>query len=167
MARAFVQTNMKEKIPRYMKKEIDLYVRWAATDGGYQYPHPLPNLIVEVIHQSAGGSGIQNIQNYVESRMKELAERHRDFWGEDKLSPRTEGNGWIETPPVLYGLFIVNTTLLVVTIDPAKGPKAFVSFQVEVNFNKQNQGVWNAITVAIVACLARDDMVARQRYFEK
>lgn len=150
-----------------MKKEIDQYVQWAATDGGYQYPHPLPNLIVEVIQQSAGGSGIENIQNYVESRMKELAERHRDFWVKDKPSPGTGRDEWVETPPVLYGLFIVNTTLLVVTVDAAKGPKAFVSFQVEVNFNKQNQGVWNAITVAIVVCLARDDMVARQKYFDK
>lgn len=165
--RAFVQTNMKEKIPGHMKKEIDRYVRWAAMDGGYQYPHPLPNLIVEVIDQTVSGDGIQSIQDYVENRIKDLAERHRAFWRRDNHSPPAGRDAWIEPPPVLYGLFIVNTTLLVVTVDPAKGPKTYVSFQVEVNFNKQNQGVWNAITVAIVVCLARDDMMTRKKYFEK
>lgn len=156
MARAFVQTNLKEKIPRHMKKELDRCVQWAATDGGYAYPHPLPNLIVEIIDLSIGGA---EMASYMQGRLRALAEQHRGFWWGD--------GGWTAPPPVLYGLFIVNTTLLVLTVDPAKGPAAHVSYQVEVNFSKQNQGVWNAITVAIVVCLARDDMVSRRGYFEK
>ncbi|EXF76280.1 hypothetical protein CFIO01_05362 [Colletotrichum fioriniae PJ7] len=63
-------------------------------------------------------------------------------------------------PPVIYGLFIVNTSVMVLTIDSAKeGDKACVSYQVEVGLSKNYQAVWNAITIAIVVCLARDAMM--------
>ena len=56
---------------------------------------------------------------------------------------------------------------MVLTADAAKPPKdMFISYQVEVGFNKKDQGVWNAMTVAIVVCLARDQMVARKEDFE-
>lgn len=164
MTRAFVQTNIKEKIPGRMQKELDRYLRWAATDGGYKYPPALPNLILEVIDV---GNGSAEIANYMQDRLKDLAQKHRDFWRRDKNSDPGMKGPWIHQPPVLYGLFIVNTTLLVLTVDPAKGPSAHVSYQVEVNFSKQNQGVWNAITVGIVVCIARDDMMARKKFFEK
>jgi hypothetical protein len=70
-----------------------------------------------------------------------------------------------EPPPVLYGIFIVNRTVVVLTIDPAKGKRAYVSLQVEINFQRRNQGVWNAITIAIVVCMARDEMIQRKKYF--
>jgi hypothetical protein len=159
-----VQTNQKEKIPSYMKKELDQFVRWAARDGRYAHPHALPNLIVEEVETSVGGAGIAD---FMQSRLRELADEHRNFWGKGKISPKAEGEDRVgRPPPVLYGLFVVNTTLLVLTVDPSKGPQAHVSYQVEVNFNQRNQGVWNAITVAIVVCLARDDMISRLEYFE-
>ncbi|OHE94304.1 hypothetical protein CORC01_10351 [Colletotrichum orchidophilum] len=69
-------------------------------------------------------------------------------------------------PPVLYGLFIVNTSVMVLTIDSAKeGEEAYVSYQVEVGFSKNYQAVWNAITIAIVVCLARDAMMDMKDYF--
>lgn len=163
-ARAFVQTNQKERVPGHAKRELDRFVRWAAADGDYAYPHHLPNLIVEVIDLSIGGT---EIANYMQNRLKMLAEQHREFWLKGK-DPLAIGKGpWTERPPVLYGLFVINTTLLVLTVDPTKGPEAHVSYQVEVNLNQRNQGVWNAITMAIVVCLARDGMVARKKYFEK
>ncbi|TQN67506.1 hypothetical protein CSHISOI_07937 [Colletotrichum shisoi] len=69
-------------------------------------------------------------------------------------------------PPVLYGLFIVNTSVMVLTIDSAKeGDEAYVSYQVEVGFSKRYQAVWNAITIAIVVCLARDAMIDMKEDF--
>jgi len=73
---------------------------------------------------------------------------------------------YIEPPPVLYGIFIINRTVVVLTVDPAKGKRACVSLQVEINFQRRNQGVWNAITIAIVVCMARDEMVRRKGCFE-
>ncbi|KAK1963355.1 hypothetical protein LY78DRAFT_584878 [Colletotrichum sublineola] len=69
-------------------------------------------------------------------------------------------------PPVLYGLFIVNTSVMVLTIDSAKEEKkAYVSYQVEVGFSKRYQAVWNAITIAIVVCLARDAIMDMKECF--
>ncbi|MBE3042385.1 hypothetical protein IMZ48_07355, partial [Candidatus Bathyarchaeota archaeon] len=151
MVRAYVQTDIQKKIPSHIKRELDRCARWAAADGGYQHPHPLPNLLIEIVDPEVGGAGIIH---YMQGRLKALAEKHRDFWRRK-----------VEQPPVLYGLFIVNTTLLLLTVDAAKGPDADVSYQVECKFSKMNQGVWNAITVAIVVCRARDDLVARKKHF--
>ncbi|KAM0321689.1 hypothetical protein ACHAQA_009928 [Verticillium albo-atrum] len=72
----------------------------------------------------------------------------------------TIGSRYVQQPPVIYGMFIVNATVMVLSIDSAKeGDSAHVSYQVEVGFSVKNQGVWNAITVAIIICLARDHMM--------
>lgn len=74
--------------------------------------------------------------------------------------PNQQDGRYTRQPPVLYGLFIVNTSVMVLTIDSAKeGDDAYVSYQVEVGFSKRYQAVWNAITIAIVVCLARDAMI--------
>ncbi|KAF3354493.1 hypothetical protein VdG1_07572 [Verticillium dahliae VDG1] len=73
---------------------------------------------------------------------------------------------YMQQPPVLYGMFIVNATVMILSIDSAKEDDvAQVSYQVEVGFNVKNQGVWNAITVAIVMCLARDHMMTLTKNF--
>ncbi|KPM44391.1 hypothetical protein AK830_g2214 [Neonectria ditissima] len=70
-------------------------------------------------------------------------------------------------PPVIYGLFIINTSVLVLTADSSLGDGAYVSFQVQANFQDQNQSVWNALTVAIPVCLARDELMTRVSDFEE
>ncbi|KAK0382468.1 hypothetical protein CLIM01_00125 [Colletotrichum limetticola] len=75
-------------------------------------------------------------------------------------SPHGQEEQYTRRPPVIYGLFIVNTSVMVLTIDSAKeGDEAYVSYQVEVGLSKNYQAVWNAITIAIVVCLARDAMM--------
>lgn len=69
-------------------------------------------------------------------------------------------------PPVVYGLFILNTSVFVLTVDSAKGRKAYVSYLVDVDFIDSHQSVWNALTVALTACLARDSMRTRLDEFE-
>ncbi|KAK1997251.1 hypothetical protein LX36DRAFT_578818 [Colletotrichum falcatum] len=87
----------------------------------------------------------------------------------DNPAGRSTGEGgkqYSRSPPVLYGLFIVNTSVMVLTIDSAKeGDEAYVSYQVEVGFSKRYQAVWNAITIAIVVCLARDAMMDMKEGF--
>ncbi|KAF5026699.1 hypothetical protein F66182_1206 [Fusarium sp. NRRL 66182] len=70
-------------------------------------------------------------------------------------------------PPVVYGLFILNSSVLVLTTDSSKGPSAYVSFQVQVDFKDEHQGVWNALTIAIAVCLARDETRCRASDFEE
>ncbi|KAM0432827.1 hypothetical protein ACHAPT_004529 [Fusarium lateritium] len=71
------------------------------------------------------------------------------------------------SPPVVYGLFILNTSVLLLTIDSSKGSDAYVSFQVQVDFQEEHQSVWNALTVAIAVCLARDELRTRAGDFEE
>ncbi|PKS09055.1 hypothetical protein jhhlp_003668 [Lomentospora prolificans] len=172
LVRAFVQTNQKAKIPSLIKKEVGQYLKWAAQDGGYDDMDILTNIFVEVVDVNTGGA---EIAGYMQERLRESARAHRRFWrarkdgdetdGEDELMLEPQEPEYIVHPPVLYGLFVVNTTLLVLTVDPAKGEFAHVSYQVEVNFNKRNQGVWNAMTVAIVGCQARNDTIWRKPYY--
>ncbi|KAK2046511.1 hypothetical protein LZ31DRAFT_552196 [Colletotrichum somersetense] len=87
----------------------------------------------------------------------------------DNLAESSTGDydkQYTRRPPVLYGLFIVNTSVMVLTTDSAKeGDEAYVSYQVEVGFSKRYQAVWNAITIAIVVCLARDAMMDMKEGF--
>ncbi|ROT39441.1 hypothetical protein SODALDRAFT_310937 [Sodiomyces alkalinus F11] len=84
---------------------------------------------------------------------------------DDELFARLELR-YTQRPPVLYGMFIIHSTVLVLSTDSAKEDKdATVSYQVEVAFNVKDQGVWNAITIAIVICLARDNMVTMANDF--
>lgn len=71
-----------------------------------------------------------------------------------------EGIRYTQRPPVLYGIFVIHHSAVVLSLDSFKeGKEALISYQVEAGFNAQYQGVWNAITMAIIICLARDHMV--------
>lgn len=69
-------------------------------------------------------------------------------------------------PSVVYGLFILNTTVFVLTVDAAKGDTGYVSFHVETDFQDKHQSVWNALTIAIATCMARDELRTRLEDFE-
>ncbi|CAG7564100.1 unnamed protein product [Fusarium equiseti] len=70
-------------------------------------------------------------------------------------------------PPVVYGLFIINTSVLALTTDSSQGPDSYVSFHVQVDFSDEHQSIWNALTIALVACLARDELRTRITDFEE
>ncbi|KPA38858.1 hypothetical protein FLAG1_08296 [Fusarium langsethiae] len=74
---------------------------------------------------------------------------------------------YTRNPPVVYGLFILNTSVLVLTTDSSKGPDSYVSFHVQVDFFDEHQGIWNALTIALAACLARDELRTRITDFEE
>lgn len=69
--------------------------------------------------------------------------------------------------PVVYGFFILQSTVFILTVDPAQGDRAYVSFHVEADFMDVGQSVWNALTVGIVACMARDELRLRRDDFEE
>ncbi|TEA21796.1 hypothetical protein C8034_v005436 [Colletotrichum sidae] len=89
----------------------------------------------------------------------------KDESANEKVDKKTTTGKDVFRPPVVYGLFIVNTSVMVVTMDSAK-EEPYLSYQVEVGFNKRGQAVWNALTIAIVVCLARDAMMEMKNGFE-
>lgn len=77
------------------------------------------------------------------------------------------GEEYIHQPPVVYGLFILRTSVFLLTVDSAKGDSAYVSFHVDMHFMDRHQSVWNALTAAIVVCMARDQLVERMELFDE
>ncbi|EFQ27711.1 hypothetical protein CGRA01v4_02884 [Colletotrichum graminicola] len=124
-----------------------------------KYPTPSPQKPHTEPPSTLLPNGVNNVARDHKLPSAELDSPAEGSTGEcDKLYTRR--------PPVLYGLFIVNTSVMVLTIDSAKeGDEAYVSYQVEVGFSKRYQAVWNAITIAIVVCLARDAMVDMKEGF--
>lgn len=71
-------------------------------------------------------------------------------------------------PPVIFGFFIVGTEVMLFTADSSKEEAAMnLTLQLILNFEDRSLSIWNALTVAIVACLARDDMMKRMDDFEE
>ncbi|RDA95090.1 hypothetical protein CP533_2096 [Ophiocordyceps camponoti-saundersi (nom. inval.)] len=268
--RAACQTGNQRKAPAHIKKALDLYVSWAAEDGGYHHLDYVPNLLVDVVDD---GNDEDHITQHIEGRMRALArlqrryfrlDRHSEFWNLDqqrakhpsfsspallleKYMPLGDGKGsktakrsrrssthregggkkrrvsvdpqqaakikseptddapeesaahddenvaneagdndarpetgqlfhsppspaeatYSRRPPVVYGLFILRTSVLLLTVDSSKEEAAApVSFHVDMHFIDPHQSVWNAITVAIAVCLARDELRARAGDFD-
>lgn len=84
------------------------------------------------------------------------------------LSSSVSPASYLRPPPVIFGFFIVATSVFLLTADSSKDDSAMnVSPYVELDFQDRGQSVWNALTVAIAACLARDDMMKRVGDFEE
>ncbi|UNI13466.1 hypothetical protein JDV02_000209 [Purpureocillium takamizusanense] len=82
------------------------------------------------------------------------------------LSETLDASQFRRRPPVVYGIFVLRTSVFILTVDAAKGDDAYVSFHVDVHFMDRHQSVWNALTVALVVCLARDELRTRLDDFE-
>ncbi|GAB0145057.1 hypothetical protein EsHS_00005504 [Epichloe bromicola] len=185
--RTTVQSGLGQKAPPLIKKSLDRYLSWAAEDGGYSHLRYVPNIITAELDASLGESEITSM---MEQRMRALAllqreflrvDRDDDFWSVEELVDRyvgRRGNGDADAddddelvfrrkPPVVYGLFILRSSVFLLTVDSAKGADAYVSFHVDVHFMDRHQSVWNALTIAIAVCLARDQLVRRVEDFEE
>ncbi|KAF4126540.1 hypothetical protein GMORB2_0276 [Geosmithia morbida] len=82
--------------------------------------------------------------------------------------PRTPSSEpeYSRRPPVVYGLFIIGTSVFLLTADSSKGEDGYISFHVDINFSDNHQSVWNALTVAIAVCSARDELRSRLDDFD-
>ncbi|KAH0524887.1 hypothetical protein TsFJ059_007335 [Trichoderma semiorbis] len=84
------------------------------------------------------------------------------------LHSPTPPTSYIRPPPVVFGFFIVATSVILLTADASKEDADMViNFHVDMDFQNRSLGVWNALTVAIATCLARDDMMKRMGDFEE
>lgn len=107
-------------------------------------------------------------QSVLGPRVNEQSPLHESV--EDSATPPPETldlSQFRRRPPVVYGIFILRTSVFILTVDSAKdGKNAYVSFHVDVHFMDRHQSVWNALTVALVVCLARDELMTRLDDFE-
>ncbi|PHH66769.1 hypothetical protein CDD81_5901 [Ophiocordyceps australis] len=68
-------------------------------------------------------------------------------------------HGYRRHPPVVYGLFILRTSVMLLSIDSSKPEPAQVSYHVDINLLEYQQSMWNGITIALAVCFARQDLV--------
>ena len=80
-------------------------------------------------------------------------------------SPSPQGL-YKRTPPVIYGLFVMGASVFVLTVDSSEEHDPFVTFHLSLDFSDPEQAVWNALTVGIVGCRARDEISGRLEDFE-
>ena len=110
------------------------------------------------------------VQKYLEKERRDRRlEREKNDQGAGEVSVdefQPPEMGYRHEPPVIYGLFVLDTSVFLLTVDSAKGPDAYVSFHVDMDFKDQHQSVWNALTAAIPVCLARDTLIQRREEFD-
>ncbi|KAH8173357.1 hypothetical protein LIA77_07612 [Sarocladium implicatum] len=100
-------------------------------------------------------------------RQSETPSDSGDSGDDAPRTPSISVSKYSRRPPVVWGLFIINTSAFLCTVDSAKeGPEAYVSWHVEIAFSQTRQCVWHALTVALVVCLARDELMTRLQDFE-
>lgn len=83
----------------------------------------------------------------------------------DKFGPEPSHLNFSRKPPVVYGLYVMGTSVFLITVDSSKGENGYVSFHVDINFADNHQSVWNALTVALAVCAARDELMQRLEDF--
>ncbi|EHK24891.1 uncharacterized protein TRIVIDRAFT_54591 [Trichoderma virens Gv29-8] len=82
--------------------------------------------------------------------------------------PMAPTTSYLRPPPVVFGFFIVSTSVILLTADSSKEDADMkLNYHVDLDFQNRSLGVWNALTVAIATCLARDDMMKRMGDFEE
>ncbi|KAL1901554.1 hypothetical protein Cpir12675_000423 [Ceratocystis pirilliformis] len=150
-------------IPSYLKDELEKYLMWAAQDGEYHKSRAVPNIFCEIVDTSLS---VEGIASHITSKMLQVAKQHRRFWRKHSYKD-SNGNTVAVDCPVVYGLFVLNHTVLVLTVDPNRSSHTPVSYQIEIDFSQRSQGIWNALTLGITSCMARDGMVAREEFFSR
>lgn len=117
-------------------------------------------------HQHHEASNALYLERGVTSGSPSLASKSLNLDDSVLCSNPEQATQYRRRPPVVYGLFVLRTTVFLVTLDSAKGEGADVSFHVDLVLTEVSQSVWNALTIAIVVCLARDELMARVDDFE-
>ncbi|KAL7932745.1 hypothetical protein V8C35DRAFT_322933 [Trichoderma chlorosporum] len=109
-------------------------------------------------------------ESYVRIKKEQFGDSDDDMTMADiPMAPTTLATtAYLRPPPVVFGFFVVATSAFLLTADSSKEDADMtVNFHVQLDFQDRTLGVWNALTVAIAACLARDDMVKRMGDFEE
>lgn len=115
-------------------------------DGGYHTLQYLP-VITDIIKVREDQPSSELLEQFT-TQMNDLAELHRE-------SLLTDTGEYKRDPPIIYGLMVANSRLVVFTLDSAF-LNAKIRHIADFDFSQHDQAVWNGLAVAIVACAARN-----------
>ena len=138
----------------WVAREIQSYIRWTERDGGYDKKRYFP-----VLSLVAGREGLSpdRMTKKITKEMQFLAEKHREYLAIPPRQPaEAAGNGlYTRQPPLIYGILIAQSVVMLVTLDSAD-PNAAIKHFSHFNFREKDMDVWNALAIAFMAIMARN-----------
>ncbi|CZT45426.1 uncharacterized protein RSE6_05733 [Rhynchosporium secalis] len=138
---------------KMVAKEIQNYIKWAERDGGYQKKRfiPVHTVVAARSSQTAGSIGVA-----LASQMKFLAEQHRASL---RLSDDESGETYAKPLPLLYGLVVAQTKVILVTHDSAQ-PDTEANVLSTLDLTNKDMDVWNGFAIAFMVIAARNYLMS-------
>ncbi|KAL2070738.1 hypothetical protein VTL71DRAFT_13764 [Oculimacula yallundae] len=140
---------------KMVAKEIQNYIKWAERDGGYHKKRfiPVHTVVAARSSQTAGSIGVA-----LASQMKFLSEKHRaSLRISDVDSP--EGEVFSKPLPLLYGLVVAQTKVILVTHDSAQ-PDTESKVLSTLDLTNKDMDVWNGFAIAFTVIAARNYLMS-------
>lgn len=141
-----------------IRNALQHYINWTARDGRYYKKRFIPVIVVT----PAWGIGTDRIIHRIESQLSVLAKQHRDFLllpEPHHVNEVGEVEMYRRQPPVLYGYLLKEGTCVIVTLNSAL-PAAKMNHITTLDFKQRKMGMWDAMSLAIVAIMARNYMIS-------
>ncbi|CAJ2513525.1 Uu.00g016440.m01.CDS01 [Anthostomella pinea] len=151
-----VRNHIKE-IVHHLRRPLKKAIEWAKEDGGIvKYGKQLPPNIGVWVYKDIDTSTDPHNEGEISRRMCQLSAEWQKQVPNDEDVP--EGKE-MPTPPVIFGFFIMQNILSIVTIDPSKDDAPAHIF-CQLNMAEYNQQQWNALAIMLTICWARDCLLA-------
>ena len=149
---------------RCITREIKAYIKWSERDGGYYNRRFLPVLVVVT---GKPGQSNARVGDNLMSQFKFLARQHREYLAEPLSGDDTRGPRFRRTPPLLYGILVVRTLVVIFTYDSSQlNPDLLKITSFNFNGVDSSQEVWDCIGIAAVVICARNYLMATKDEFE-
>lgn len=140
---------------KMVAKEIQNYIKWAERDGGYHKKRfiPVHAVLAARSSQTAGSIGAA-----LASQMKFLSLQHqaslRILDGESG-----ETKKFSKPLPLLYGLVVAQTKVILVTHDSAE-PDTESKVLSTIDLTNKDMDVWNGFAIAFMVIAARNSIMS-------
>lgn len=144
---------------KMVAKEIQNYIRWAERDGGYQKKRfiPVHTVVAARSSQTAGSIGAA-----LASQMKFLAEQHMASL---RISPDESSEKYSKPLPLLYGLVVAQTKVILVTHNSAE-PGSESKVLATLDLTNKDMDVWNGFAIAFMVIAARNYIMSMKDELE-
>ncbi|KAI1006586.1 hypothetical protein K3495_g1634 [Podosphaera aphanis] len=138
-------------------KEINNYTKWSERDGGYVKMRYIPVLATIAARPK---QTIDSLSSAIDGKMRALAEEYRiAYTNPQELHEGGHEYGEIENyirrPPLLYGIIVAQTIVILVTLD-SSNPDATIRHMQHFDFTEKGTDAWIGLAIAMTVIVARN-----------
>lgn len=144
---------------RLIKKELENYIKWSERDGGYKHLRYLPILCVVA---GRTGQELSTVSKIISDQLQFLALKHRQVLAHPPpghINELGEVEMFSRQPPVLYGVIIMHSITIFVSLDSSK-PESELKTLAHFDFADPDMDVWNGFAVSILVCTVRNYLMS-------